>query len=694
MEEGRNITRFGVFEADLEAGELRRNGVKVRLQEQPFQVLAALLEKPGDIVTKEELQRRIWNGDTFVDFDRSLATAVNKVRHALGDSATRPRFVETVPKKGYRFIGIGAPAQTIGPPASRSVLRLALAVVVAVALAVGGIVIANVVNGVSEPEMLGAVPLTTDPSYELWPSFSPDGEYLSFAAGDALRGDFDIYRLHLDSRERIAVTGDPRPDYSPAWSPDGRSIGFLRDHGEGVFGVYVTSPFGGRERLLAEVAATTVILFAEYHPALAWTHDSAYLATGDRVPGEAGFRLVRIDVETGRKSVIQGLPGNPDGSFEARFSPDGKGVVFKTRRMDDLQWADLADGGAQVTATRFLTSGHFWVSNPVFGPDGVVFSAGTKFSRRLWTVDIDGGNPRALGALADSGYHPAISSSGVLAYAQPDNSYNIWRLALDDSNKLVDKGPIAASSTRFDGNGALSPDGKRVTFESDRSGFVEVWNCALDGSACLQLTDFKRFSGSPRWSPDGSQIAFDSNVDGDWDVFVVDAADGRPRKMVGGPGLDTSPSWSSDSRWVYFRSSRPGGSEVWKVPAAGGEPIQVTANGGASPRAKNGRLYFSRAGHARSQSVWRMPADGGPEELVLEHVRANQWAITDDGIFFADDGGPEIRFKDFKTGMVSRVATLDKPLYPFMTVALDGRSVLVTQVDRQGSDLMIVENFR
>ena len=108
----RQPLRFGTFEVNLDTGDLRRNGAKVRLQEQPFQVLAALLEKPGEIVTKEELQERIWKDDTFVDFDRSLATAINKVRQALGDSATRPRFIETVPKRGYRFVGLGADTVT------------------------------------------------------------------------------------------------------------------------------------------------------------------------------------------------------------------------------------------------------------------------------------------------------------------------------------------------------------------------------------------------------------------------------------------------------------------------------------------------------------------------------------------------------------------------------------------------------
>jgi len=102
------IVRFGLFEADLVSGELRRGGAKVRLQEQPFQVLAVLLEHPGEMVTREELQKRLWPGDTFVDFDHSLNTAVNKLREALSDAAANPRFVQTVARRGYRFI---APVQ-------------------------------------------------------------------------------------------------------------------------------------------------------------------------------------------------------------------------------------------------------------------------------------------------------------------------------------------------------------------------------------------------------------------------------------------------------------------------------------------------------------------------------------------------------------------------------------------------------
>src|SRR5882724_7064429 len=122
------ILRFGVFDADLSAGELRKNGVKIRLQEQPFQILAFLLGRPGELVTRQDLRDKLWSNDTFVDFDHSLNTAINKLREALGDSASSPRFVETVARRGYRFLASVEQVQPAGelhiaakPPASADV---------------------------------------------------------------------------------------------------------------------------------------------------------------------------------------------------------------------------------------------------------------------------------------------------------------------------------------------------------------------------------------------------------------------------------------------------------------------------------------------------------------------------------------------------------------------------------------------
>src|SRR5512141_848749 len=111
------VYRFGLYEADMRSGELRKNGIKLKLQGQPFGVLGALLERPGDVVTRDELRERLWPADTFVDFDHSLNTAINKVRDVLGDSAVNPRFVETLARRGYRFI---APVQVVQGPEARA----------------------------------------------------------------------------------------------------------------------------------------------------------------------------------------------------------------------------------------------------------------------------------------------------------------------------------------------------------------------------------------------------------------------------------------------------------------------------------------------------------------------------------------------------------------------------------------------
>src|SRR2546422_2672326 len=120
--------RFGVFEIDLRTGELRKHGQRIRLQEQPFQVLAMLVLYPGEVVTREDLQKRLWSADTFVDFDHGLNKAINKIREALSDSAENPRFVETVARRGYRFLAevkiadansaLPAPVIAASPPAT------------------------------------------------------------------------------------------------------------------------------------------------------------------------------------------------------------------------------------------------------------------------------------------------------------------------------------------------------------------------------------------------------------------------------------------------------------------------------------------------------------------------------------------------------------------------------------------------
>src|SRR5215467_4865537 len=186
------VRRFGAFEIDLRAGELRRNGMKVKLQEQPFQVLALLLERPGEVVTREEVRSRLWPADTFVDFDHSLNAAIRRLRDALGDSAENPTFVETVARRGYRFLapvstvpGDGNSAAALGAVAVRIPSHRALWITAAVAavilISVGMSVGFHLSKRLSVPSRV--TELTANPVDDPVgaAAISPDGRYLTFS---------------------------------------------------------------------------------------------------------------------------------------------------------------------------------------------------------------------------------------------------------------------------------------------------------------------------------------------------------------------------------------------------------------------------------------------------------------------------------------------------------------------------------
>jgi len=180
------IVRFGPFEVDLTTGELRKLGLRLRLQEQPFQVLAALLERPGEVVTREELVRRLWNDGTVVDYDRGLNAAIARLRQALSDSAETPRFLETVAGRGYRLIAKienvdEAPPPSIPvSPAPEKRHWIFPALLFSALLSAIALWIAFRKPAALSQQQLQSIPLTTDPGFERNASFSPDANQVAY----------------------------------------------------------------------------------------------------------------------------------------------------------------------------------------------------------------------------------------------------------------------------------------------------------------------------------------------------------------------------------------------------------------------------------------------------------------------------------------------------------------------------------
>src|SRR4030095_11813345 len=259
--------------------ELRKQGVPIRLQEQPCRVLAALVERPGEIVTREELRERIWPKDTFVDFDQSLNKAVNRVREALNDDAGTPHYIETVPRRGYRFI---APFAGNIPTEQSRPTGLARAWWNYAGLAAGVLLLAGLAAYLmrswthDSSQTLTIVPFTTFPGFEAVPSFSPDGTQIAFVWSRSEGPlDFEAYVKQIGQERAVQLTHHPATYLGPAWSPDGRFIALARrGKDDNDTGIYLLPALGGSERKLAD--ATADGFYPEY--LLSWSPDGKWLA--------------------------------------------------------------------------------------------------------------------------------------------------------------------------------------------------------------------------------------------------------------------------------------------------------------------------------------------------------------------------------------------------------------------------------
>jgi Tol biopolymer transport system component len=535
------------------------------------------------------------------------------------------------------------------------------------------------------------VPLTTYAGIEHSPSFSPDGNQVAFSWNGERQDNFDIYVKLIGSPTPLRLTTHAAEDLSPAFSPEGRSIGFLRvSEGRSLF--IVIPAIGGPERIVGEVHASSLKFPAR---SFAWLPD------GQRVVTDG---LAVLSIETREIASLTSSPTKSSSDLSPAVSPDGRTVAFSRSvsfDVADIWLLDLTEDLKPKGEPRRLTSLKGFSSGSDWTPNGqeVIFTSGVFGGvMRLWKIPAaDRAEPEQLPFTGGDVSWPAISRSGNrMAYQRTVRDDNIWRLSLSGPGTALGPPTRLIASTRPDAAGQYSPDGRRIAFESGSSGVRSLWVSNADGSNAEEL--FSGTLGSPRWSPDGQRIAFDFNGERNVDIYAIPASRGKPIRLTSDSSWDVSPTWSRDGKWVYFGSERTGRSEVWKVPAGGGDCVQVTRNGGetALESADGTSIYYTK--EFRSSALWKMPVSGGEESQVLRSVHWRAFSLVNEGIYFIPDPGPDgkssIQFLSFATGKVKRVAPISRPPTEGLSVSPDGRSLLFSQIDEEGSDLMLVENFR
>jgi Tol biopolymer transport system component/DNA-binding winged helix-turn-helix (wHTH) protein len=687
------LIRFGEFQADPRTGELKRDGRRVRLPRQSFQILVALTRTPGELVTREALQGELWPATSQVEWEQGLNAAVNRLREALQDSAAEPKFIETLPRRGYRFIGTLQPPPavltTMPPPAevaARSRRGWPLAALL------GGLALLAAVAWLL-PRQQGPVlrpgqlkPFTALAGEERAPAFSPDGTRIAFAwNGDAASaGKFDLYVKAMDSEQLLRLTRSPSDWLHAAWSPDGSTVAFTRKL-EGATGVYLVPALGGAERRLA-----TAAFVSEPFMQLGWSPDGKTIAyaTFD-AGGSHVLHLLRVD-----SLEDQPLANAPDcwNAGMPAFSADGKRLAFVCTTSVGVFTVYAMDLAARKPVP--IKGFHGEPQGLAWGADGsLILASDAGDGGALWRLAVDGALARF--PFGEEGSAPTRSGARV-AYVRARAPVAIWRmdLAAADPDGTARR---LIQSTRRDLTPQFSADGRRIVFQSNRSGNAEIWMSDAEGGDPLRLTQFDGpLSGAPVFCADGKRVALDARVAGNSQLFVVDIEERQPRQVRSSEAALALPAWSGDCKWLLASDGR---SRLFKLPAAGGPAELFTRQPSYYAQVVGERAIFNVKQESGVQ-LWSKPLAGG-DEAPLEGLPligySEAWAATAEGIYFtaSQQDAPALFFHGFEARESRRIAGLPRRPVPGgglgIGVSRDGRWLLYTQNADAESDIMLME---
>lgn len=715
---------FGPFEFEQLSGDLRKFGNRIRLQGKPLQILSILIEQPGRVISRDELQRHLWQEDTFVDFEQGLNTAVNKLRQALGDSADQPRYIETVPGKGYRFIApcerpsarvvhaMPAPSGLRVEPDLRNAPRRwgwIAAGVAAMAVVGGGIWLGT--TGANPPAKAARFSVLPPAGFALEAgvsrqafALSPDGSHLAFTAMDA-SGVFSAFVRDFNSLEPRRLPGSEGV-HTLFWAPDGRSL-FLS-----VKGKIQRVPMDGDGRVVLGDSPGFLSSGAWLNPERVMLSGSVASYT---IPASGGA-IERLPVQYRWPQML------PDGKHILYIAPDAKGNrhrVQVARYGDPGSAKDLMDSDSRALYTASMTNR---------GTGYLLFvRSGSLLAQRF-----DPGSLQVTGEampVVDKVYsfRPAgaadfsVSNGGVIAYQSfASRSQLVW---VDRKGKQV--GTVGPADVNLR-SGRLSPDGRKLVtpiYDVER-GAQSLWIVDTGTNAARELTLEPGLRDAPVWSPDSKKLGFLYAFPGRQPqvrVRGIEANEAEEELAAGEFQFPTG--WSPDGRFVVFantgiaRLANETQSDVFLFDLAQGRKVIPVL----STRFHEANAVFSPDG---KWLTFTSNESGRPEVYVQAFEPTGVPRVTGERFLVTRSGAQSLRWRRdgkelFYLSLDGRVyairAKLNEkpefgvptPLFTISTearaaihsvlgfdVALDGQRFLIPVVSSQaGPSLVVIQNW-
>jgi Tol biopolymer transport system component/DNA-binding winged helix-turn-helix (wHTH) protein len=701
---GTREVRFSVFEVDLRAGELRRNGVKVKIQNQPFQILAMLLERPGEIITRDEMQARLWPAETFVDFDHGLNSAIRRLRDALGDSAESPTFVETLGRRGYRFVfpveklaeerpnrgeGHGNPglAEVVpisgpepdppqpSPVARHWKLKAALAFLGAMVLA-------------------SAVLLSNDNSYLSRTRLGETARHLALKDR--------VMTPPAVTQRRLTANPEDTPVTSGVISPDGKYLAYTDSTG-----FYLRQVDNGETHPVPLPKGFDAV-------AESWFPDNLHLVVSRIEDPMKPPSLWKI-------SIFGGTPRKlADVGSSASVSPDGSYIVFLTGMWDHEEiWQVEADGGS---ARRLLNGDQDDFGTVAWAPDGKRFAYVRMINRpgsdepekQIEVYEPASGGRSVILSQPRLGIEVAWMTTGRLIYSLQEvppnqDDFNLWWVQLDAHTGRPSSSPARITNDRAQTAGiSATSDGKRVALVR-RSFQADVYLADVEAQG-KRLSTPRRFTLDERqdfpaaWTEDSKAVLFVSDRDGPLHIFKQDIDQTQPELVVGGKQDEWLPRLTPDgSSMLYLvsgtRDEPADNTRLMRIPVSGG-PSQLVLEGPGIMNYQCAKLPSALCIYGQMDAEsYRFfafdPLGGKGTELLAAKTKRengpNSWNLSPDGKYLVTRPsqdpykGPELRILSLHDNATTDIPVPELKLIIGIDWATDSKSLWVGGYNGRGS---------
>ncbi len=732
--------RFGAFELDAASCELHKAGIPIKLRLQAVQVLVMLAEHGGQVVTREEIRERLWSDDTFVDFERSINFCINQIRSALGDDAEKPRFVETLPRRGYRFIAsvtVEPPRETASTVALQSTTALvdrgasepgtrmqaavpppplpsprsrwnkkglvAVSVIVILATLVAGFEIHKWASRSKELNLqeMRIVKLT-DSGTAADVAISPDGRYVVYVRQDGEQQGLWLRQVATRSDVQI-LPPDASGFHGVSFSPDGNYIYFVKSDPNDPFFKYLYSmpAFGGAPRKLIEDVDSPVS-FSPNGQEFAYEHC---------IPSRNDLELIIASADAKRMRVLASLHNASCYLFQPglSWSPDGRTIAVTVFRLGPEQKWELEAASVVDGTLRELYSSPDDIGRPTWLLSGTTLLM-PHYDRdsdreQLWTTAFPRGETRRLtNDLSDYGTALDITRDGgtIAAIARTTVS-NVWVAPASDplKGRQITSGGLAMIDIVEASDGKLlsaSADGKLWRMNSDGSGralFAEAHDAGWL-TACGHLVVFASYEA-------GAVVLTQVNSDGSNPTTLVSGSLGR---LLKNSFSSRAPACSPDGKFVfYITMGSP--QKIWRIPTDGGTPVEIADNPGD---VISGRLSISPNGKFLAYPydrysgtvtpAWKLavlPVNGGQAAKILEvpgGIRTPLWSPDGNSLQYllTSNGATNLWEQSLLGGKPKQLTRFASgEIFDFNWTA-DGKQLLLTRGE-VSSDVVLLSNI-